>query len=47
MYHDNKKIKIELEVEYEYDSEKEKIKEIIKQIIDLKNVKSLEVKEEK
>lgn len=47
MYHDNKKIKVEFEVEYEYENEKEKIKEILKQIIDLKKLKSLEVKEEK
>lgn len=46
MFNSNK-IKVEFEVKYEYDSQLDAIKEIIKQIIELKNIEYLEVKEEK
>ena len=45
MYRDTKEITITAVIEYEYDSELEKIKEIIKQIIDLKKIKEIEIKE--
>lgn len=45
MYTDTKEIIITAVIEYEYDSELEKIKEIIKQIIDLKKIKEIEIKE--
>lgn len=47
MYNDKKTIKINLELQYDYESELNAIKEILKQITDLKSVKSIEYKEEK
>lgn len=50
MYYSNNKktITIELVLEYEYESDMEEIKELIKQIIDLKskNVKTINYKKE-
>ena len=45
MYGDTKEITITAVIEYQYDSELEKIKEIIKQIIDLKKIKDIEIKD--
>jgi hypothetical protein len=45
MYRDEKQIEINVVIKYEYDSELEKIKEIIKEITDLKKLKSLNIEE--
>lgn len=45
MYRDEKEIEIKVVIKYEYDSELEKIKEIIKEITDLKKLKSLNIEE--
>lgn len=45
MYQGVKKVNVNFEFEYEYQTELDKLKEIIKEIIDLKNVKNIEYKE--
>lgn len=45
MYRNTKEITISVTIEYEYDLDK--IKEIIKQITDLKGLKKLEVEDKK
>ena len=45
MWKDEKEIEIKVVIRYEYDSELEKIKEIIKQITDIKKLKELNVTE--
>lgn len=45
MYRDEKEIEIKVVIKYEYDIELEKIKEIIKEITDLKKLKSLNIEE--
>lgn len=47
MYSNKKEITINVVIEYEYNSEEEVIKEIIKQIVDVKGVKKLEIEEKK
>ena len=47
MYRDTKEITISVTIEYEYDFDIDKIKEIIKQITDLKGLKKLEVEDKK
>lgn len=45
MYKEVKKINVNFDFEYEYQTDLNELKEIIKEIIDLKNVKNLKYEE--
>ena len=46
MYEDKKEIEIKTIFKYQYESDLENLKEIIKELTDIKGLKSLEVKNE-
>jgi len=47
MYNNKKEIKISVTIEYDYSVDESKIKEIIKDIIELNGVKTLEIENKK